>query len=225
AAKKEKIDVRVVFLNLENALGSVLHCLLWVVFRFFKIPESMARLLSKLNDNLKWAKLTVKPSKSRGLLIVDGKVVQEGFYVNGEVIPCIVEKPAKSLGVSQSKRIVVNLLPIGSVNGTTGFVWEGESNVVQEWRCLGRLGKAQDWKLLADLDMVLYFESERIVYFKGLSVKFEDIAGQVVETRDQGWGSVTKSATSLLVEFGVRVKELSEAAENANQWLWMRREK
>ena len=63
----------------------------------------------------------------------------------------------------------------------------------------------------------------------------------VAEAREQGWqahtrpveidvrGFVAKSTTTLLLDFGFRgrslkgaLKELSEAAEKASQWLWLR---
>ena len=56
------------------------------------------RLLAKLNDNLKWARMKVKPSKCRRVSISKGKLVEESFFIDGEVIPSIVEKPMKSLG-------------------------------------------------------------------------------------------------------------------------------
>ena len=39
-----------------------------------------------------------KPSKSRNLSIVKGKVVDEKFAINEEVMPTVLEKPVKSLG-------------------------------------------------------------------------------------------------------------------------------
>uniref|UniRef100_A0A3B1K6T8 Reverse transcriptase domain-containing protein n=1 Tax=Astyanax mexicanus TaxID=7994 RepID=A0A3B1K6T8_ASTMX len=56
------------------------------------------RLLGKLNDNLRLARMKVKPSKSRSVSIVKGKLIQERFMMEGEVIPSILEKPIKSLG-------------------------------------------------------------------------------------------------------------------------------
>lgn len=56
------------------------------------------RLLEKLNDNLRLARMKVKPSKSRSVSIVKGKLKQERFMMEGEVIPSIQEKSVKSLG-------------------------------------------------------------------------------------------------------------------------------
>lgn len=39
-----------------------------------------------------------KPTKSRGISIVKGKVVDKMFFINGEAIPTVSEKPVKSLG-------------------------------------------------------------------------------------------------------------------------------
>ena len=38
------------------------------------------RLLAKLNDNLKWARMKVKPSKCRSVSISKGKLVEEFLY-------------------------------------------------------------------------------------------------------------------------------------------------
>ena len=57
------------------------------------------QLLTKLNDSLKWARMNVKPSKLRTVSISKGKLVEERFYIDGEVIPSIVEKPFESLVV------------------------------------------------------------------------------------------------------------------------------
>ena len=57
-----------------------------------------SRLLDKLNSNLQWARMKVKPSKSRSISIVKGKVVGKKFVINDEVVPTVLEKPVKSLG-------------------------------------------------------------------------------------------------------------------------------
>jgi len=56
------------------------------------------RLLGKLTDNIEWARMQFKPSKSRSISIVKAKVVDTTFFINGEVIPTVSEKPVKSLG-------------------------------------------------------------------------------------------------------------------------------
>jgi len=56
------------------------------------------RLLGKLTDNIEWAQMQFKPSKSRNISIVKGNVVDETFFINGEAIPTVSEKPVKSLG-------------------------------------------------------------------------------------------------------------------------------
>jgi len=38
-------------------------------------------------------KLELKPSKSRSISIVKGKVVDKTFFINGEPIPTVSEKP------------------------------------------------------------------------------------------------------------------------------------
>ena len=70
-----------------------------------------SRLLDKLNSNLQWARMKVKPSKSRSLSIVKGKVVDKNLainefifiiiiiiIINEEVMPAVLEKPVKNLG-------------------------------------------------------------------------------------------------------------------------------
>jgi len=39
-----------------------------------------------------------KPSKSRSISKVKGKEVNKTFFINGEAIPTVSEKPVKSLG-------------------------------------------------------------------------------------------------------------------------------
>ncbi|KAK7929282.1 hypothetical protein WMY93_005677 [Mugilogobius chulae] len=56
------------------------------------------RLLDKLQSNIKWAGMKIKPSKSRSISIVKGQLVSETFFVSEEPIPTILEKPIKSLG-------------------------------------------------------------------------------------------------------------------------------
>ena len=186
AAKREKKDLHVVFLDLANAFGSVPHEILWTAFNFFQVPEvitklvkayfqdlqfcvtagvsttawqhleigimagctisplafTMAmeliirasrwvvggerlksglrlppiraymddmttitttsactkRLLDKLQGNIKWARMEIKPSKSRSISIVKGQLANERFHINNEPIPTVLEKPIKSLG-------------------------------------------------------------------------------------------------------------------------------
>jgi len=56
------------------------------------------RVLGKLTDNIEWAQMQFKPSKSRSISIIKGKVVDKTFFINGEAIPTVSEKPVKSLG-------------------------------------------------------------------------------------------------------------------------------
>jgi len=54
-------------------------------------------LLCKLTVNIEWAQMQFKPSKSRSILIVKGKVEDKTFFINGETIPTVSENPVKSL--------------------------------------------------------------------------------------------------------------------------------
>ncbi|XP_042072404.1 uncharacterized protein LOC121813033 [Haplochromis burtoni] len=56
------------------------------------------RLLQKLQENIEWARMEFKPSKSRSISIIKGKLTAEQFYISGEPIPTVLEKPIKSLG-------------------------------------------------------------------------------------------------------------------------------
>lgn len=56
------------------------------------------RLLYKLQENIRWARMEIKPSKSRSISIVKGQIVNERFYINYSPITTILEKPIKSLG-------------------------------------------------------------------------------------------------------------------------------
>ncbi len=56
------------------------------------------RLLNKLQENIQWARMEIKPSKSRSISIIKGKLSEHRFYVGEEPIPTVAEKPVKSLG-------------------------------------------------------------------------------------------------------------------------------
>lgn len=45
AAKKERRDLQVVFLDLANAFGSVPHKILWTAFHYFGIPDHITELV------------------------------------------------------------------------------------------------------------------------------------------------------------------------------------
>jgi len=53
------------------------------------------QLLGKLTDNTEWPRMQLKPSKSRSISIVKGKVVDKTFFINGEAIPTISEKAVR----------------------------------------------------------------------------------------------------------------------------------
>uniref|UniRef100_A0A3P9H1W7 Reverse transcriptase domain-containing protein n=1 Tax=Oryzias latipes TaxID=8090 RepID=A0A3P9H1W7_ORYLA len=185
-AKKERKDLHVVFLDLENAFGSVPHKFLWTAFDYFKVPPALTtlvkayfqdiqlcvttaeyttawqhlevgimagctisplaftlameviirasqwvvggqqirpglrlppvraymddlttltttkactvRLLGKLHKNIELARMKIKPSKSRSISIVKGKLSDHRFHIGEEPIPTVSEKPVKSLG-------------------------------------------------------------------------------------------------------------------------------
>lgn len=48
------------------------------------------RLLKKLQENIEWARMKIKPSMSR-------RLSEHLFYISEEPIPTVTEKPVKSL--------------------------------------------------------------------------------------------------------------------------------
>ena len=56
------------------------------------------RLLGKLHTNITWARMKFKPSKSRSISIIKGKVVDQRFCIGETPIPMVSEQPVKSLG-------------------------------------------------------------------------------------------------------------------------------
>ena len=49
-------------------------------------------------DSLKWVWMKVRPNKCRSVSISEGKLMEEIFYTDAEVIPSNVKKPVKTLG-------------------------------------------------------------------------------------------------------------------------------
>lgn len=56
------------------------------------------RLLKKLQENIERARMKIKPSKSRSISIIKGKLSDHRFHIGEEPIPTVSEKPVKSLG-------------------------------------------------------------------------------------------------------------------------------
>ncbi|CAM4720493.1 unnamed protein product [Leuciscus chuanchicus] len=56
------------------------------------------RLLAKLHSNITWARMKLKPSKSRSISIIKGKLTDQRFNINETPIPLVSEQPVKSLG-------------------------------------------------------------------------------------------------------------------------------
>ena len=56
------------------------------------------RLLNKLQENIANARMKIKPSKSRSISIIKGKLKEIRFFIDKEPIPTISEKSVKSLG-------------------------------------------------------------------------------------------------------------------------------
>lgn len=61
--------------------------------------ESQARkILGRLEELIRWCRMSFKPSKSRSLVLKKGKVVEVRFMVAEQIIPTVNEEPVKSLG-------------------------------------------------------------------------------------------------------------------------------
>lgn len=56
------------------------------------------RLLRKLEENISWARMKIKPSKSRSISIVKGTLSDLKFFIGEDAIPTVSEQPVKSLG-------------------------------------------------------------------------------------------------------------------------------
>lgn len=52
--------------------------------------------LVKLQGNITWARMEIKPSKSHTISIVKGLLTDETFLIHGEAIPTVQGKPIKS---------------------------------------------------------------------------------------------------------------------------------
>lgn len=55
-------------------------------------------LLEKLHSNITWVRMKLKPSKSKSISIVKGKLVDQRFHIDETPIPMVTELPIKSLG-------------------------------------------------------------------------------------------------------------------------------
>ncbi len=79
------------------------------------------RLLQKLQENIKWARLKIKPNKSRSLSVIKGKLVEHRFLIGKEPIPTVAEKPVKSLGgwydASLKDRALVDQIRVDTISG------------------------------------------------------------------------------------------------------------
>ena len=62
-------------------------------------------LLEKLVGKLKWTGLSIKPEKSRSLVIIEGKVSKKTPSIDGVPVTSIAEKPIKYLGKVYNKTL------------------------------------------------------------------------------------------------------------------------
>lgn len=55
-------------------------------------------LLGKLQESINWARMKMKPSKSRSISVVKGVLRDTRFYIGDDPVPTVSEQPVKSLG-------------------------------------------------------------------------------------------------------------------------------
>lgn len=80
----------------------------YLLFKCFSVVDDLTtltttkpcavQLLRKLQENIELACMKMKPSKSRSICIVKGKLSDHRFHIGEEPIPTVSEKPVKSLG-------------------------------------------------------------------------------------------------------------------------------
>ena len=63
-----------------------------------KGEKTTRKLLGRLDELIEWSRMKFKAKKSRSLSIVEGKQRQTRFFIGGDPIPTMKEKPLKSLG-------------------------------------------------------------------------------------------------------------------------------
>ena len=54
--------------------------------------------LKEIEDIIHWARMKIKPTKSRSLVLKKGKISEQKFQIGDEIIPTVSEKPVKCLG-------------------------------------------------------------------------------------------------------------------------------
>ena len=52
----------------------------------------------KIEDIIDWARMKIKPIKSRNLVLKKGKINMQKFQIGDKIIPTVSEKPVKCLG-------------------------------------------------------------------------------------------------------------------------------
>ncbi|KAL7853971.1 hypothetical protein AOLI_G00208150 [Acnodon oligacanthus] len=80
AAKKDKRDIHVIFLDLANAFGSVPYSLLWESFSFFHIPTSITKLIQAYFEDLQLCFITANFTTS-------WQCVEVGFMAGCTISP------------------------------------------------------------------------------------------------------------------------------------------
>ncbi|KAE8288507.1 hypothetical protein D5F01_LYC12379 [Larimichthys crocea] len=132
--------------------------------------------------NITWAQMKFKPSKSRSISIVRGKLVDQRFY-NEAPIPLVSEQSVKSLG-----------------RCTTAFVKAGQLPGRPSARVeTTLLDTARDWKMKVDLDqklippeiittnlrpdLILWSTSQKLLYIVELTVPWESAVDEAYECK------------------------------------------
>ncbi|CAC5403064.1 unnamed protein product [Mytilus coruscus] len=101
-AKVNKKDLKVVWLDLANAYGTIPHMLIQRVHGRFITTDTHVHarwVLKALEVTVTWERMAFKQMKSRSLIIRKGRRIHKvELKMQGEVIPSIIDNPIKCLG-------------------------------------------------------------------------------------------------------------------------------
>ena len=85
--------------RIRSGQGCHLFKHIWTTSQHLPQPRLVRYVfLRKHQENIKLAWMKIKPSRSRSISIIKGKLSDQSFYIGDEAIPTVSEKPVKSLG-------------------------------------------------------------------------------------------------------------------------------
>ena len=125
------------------------------------IPQTK-KVLQRTDRALKWARMRLKPAKSRSLVIIDGRSTRlEPFSVDGSVIPGLHNKPLRTLGrvfnFSLTDREEVNAIQEKFVGGLKKIDKSPFTGFMKAWALVHILIPQVQW------DIMIYSISLKIV--------------------------------------------------------------